>query len=67
MEGPDPEVAAAIERGNSVVFMDVVLGADAAAASDLGRIKIELFVKDVSLVVLVAPFFLRCDPLLMQP
>jgi hypothetical protein len=48
MEGPDPEVTAAIEeRGNTVVFFDVTLGNDANAA-ELGRIKLELFVKDVS-------------------
>ena len=45
--GPDPEVMAAIERGNAVVFMDVVLGEDSNFV-ELGRIKLELFVKDVS-------------------
>ena len=44
--GPDPEVMAAIERGNAVVFMDVVLGEDSNFV-ELGRIKLELFVKDV--------------------
>lgn len=52
--GPDPAVMAAIERGNKVVFFDVALGGggDGADAEDkskpLGRIKMELFVKDVS-------------------
>lgn len=45
--GPDPEVMAAIERGNAVVFMDVALG-EGNNAVELGRIKLELFVKDVS-------------------
>jgi hypothetical protein len=36
----------AIERGNSVVFFDVVLG-EGEHAAELGRIKLELFVKDV--------------------
>ncbi|KAL7574698.1 hypothetical protein ACA910_003041 [Epithemia clementina (nom. ined.)] len=39
--GPDPNVMQAIERGNAVVFLDVGLG-DVL----LGRIKLELFVKD---------------------
>jgi hypothetical protein len=47
MDGPDPDVMAAIERGNSVVFFDVVAG-EGNNSSDLGRIKMELFVKDVS-------------------
>lgn len=52
--GPDPDVMAAIERGNQVVFFDVALGGgddgqDAENKSrPLGRIKFELFVKDVS-------------------
>ena len=47
--GPDPEVLAAIEsRGNVVVFFDVVLG-EGANSADLGRIKMELYVKDVSI------------------
>ena len=45
--GADPEVTAAIERGNAVVFLDVALG-EGANAADLGRIKLELFVNDVS-------------------
>lgn len=46
--GPDPAVMEAIEqRGNAVVFLDVALG-DGDDAVDLGRIKLELFVKDVS-------------------
>ena len=41
----------AINRGNAVVFFDVVLGGgqeDKSGGSPLGRIKLELFVKDVS-------------------
>lgn len=48
MGGPDPDVMAAIERGNAVVFLDVALG-EGTNAADLGRIKLELFVQDVSL------------------
>ena len=48
MGGADPEVMAAIERGNAVVFLDVALG-EGANAAQLGRIKLELFVKDVSI------------------
>jgi len=44
--GPDPAVMEAVERGNAVVFLDVALG-DGAGAPILGRIKLELFVKDV--------------------
>jgi hypothetical protein len=44
--GPDPAVMEAIERGNAVVFMDVALG-EGDDAVPLGRIKLELFVKDV--------------------
>lgn len=44
--GPDPAVMEAMERGNAVVFLDVALG-DAEGAPLLGRIKLELFVKDV--------------------
>lgn len=44
--GPDPAVMEAIEQGNAVVFLDVALG-DNAGAPLLGRIKLELFVKDV--------------------
>ena len=53
--GPDPYVMAAIERGNKVVFFDVALGGGSDGGPDaedksrpLGRIKFELFVKDVS-------------------
>lgn len=55
--GPDPAVMAAIERGNKVVFFDVALGGGSDGADDaedkskpLGRIKLELFVNDVSLI-----------------
>lgn len=44
--GPDPAVMEAIEQGNAVVFLDVSLG-DGPGAPVLGRIKLELFVKDV--------------------
>jgi hypothetical protein len=44
--GPDPAVMEAIERGNSVVFLDIALG-EGDSAVPLGRIKLELFVKDV--------------------
>jgi hypothetical protein len=47
MGGADPEVMEAIGRGNTVVFLDVALG-EGANAAELGRIKLELFVKDVS-------------------
>jgi hypothetical protein len=47
MGGADPEVMAAIERGNAVVFFDVAFG-EGPNAAELGRIKLELFVKDVS-------------------
>lgn len=43
--GPDPEVTNAIERGNSVVFLDIALG-ESANAAELGRIKLELFTND---------------------
>jgi len=45
--GPDPAVMEAIEqRGNAVVFLDVAVGADDENCTPLGRIKLELFVKD---------------------
>ena len=46
--GPDPAVMEAIERGNAVVFLDVAVGAndDVATQQPLGRIKLELFMKD---------------------
>jgi hypothetical protein len=47
MGGADPEVMAAIDRGNAVVFFDIALG-EGPNAAELGRIKLELFVKDVS-------------------
>jgi hypothetical protein len=47
-DGPDPAVMAAIERGNAVVFFDVALG-EGQQTTPLGRIKLELFVRDVSL------------------
>ena len=43
ISGPDPQVMAAIERGNAVCFLDVGLGDGPL----LGRIKLEVFVKDV--------------------
>ena len=58
--GPDPAVMAAIERGNAVVFLDVALG-EGDNSSDLGRIKLELFVKDVSLLIfLIYSIILLC-------
>lgn len=45
--GPDPAVMEAINKGNAVVFFDVSLG-EGENAAPLGRIKLELFVKDVS-------------------
>lgn len=47
MSGADHEVMAAIDRGNAVVFFDIGLG-DGANVAELGRIKLELFVQDVS-------------------
>ena len=44
--GPDPAVMEAIERGSAVVFFDIAMGSDDQAVP-LGRIKLELFVKDV--------------------
>jgi hypothetical protein len=44
--GPDPSVMEAVERGNSVVFMDIALG-EGDGAAPLGRIKLELFTNDV--------------------
>jgi hypothetical protein len=46
--GPDPGVIEAVRKGNSVVFLDISLG-DGDNAALLGRIKLELFTKDVSL------------------
>eukprot|EP00980_Cylindrotheca_fusiformis_P015859 scaffold4637_cov128-Cylindrotheca_fusiformis.AAC.30 len=47
MSGADPEVLAAIDRGNAVAFLDIGLG-DGSNVAELGRIKLELFVRDVS-------------------
>jgi peptidyl-prolyl isomerase H (cyclophilin H) len=45
--GADPAVMEAINRGNSVVFFDMVLGGGSEEEGKaLGRIKLELFVKD---------------------
>jgi hypothetical protein len=54
--GPDPAVMEAIERGSAVVFLDVALG-DGPSAPLLGRIKLELFVKDVSHIKDITVFF----------
>jgi len=45
---PDPNVTEAINRGNAVVFFDVVLGGDekGLGGSELGRIKLELYTQD---------------------
>ena len=53
ISGPDPAVIEAIERGNQVVFFDVAMGDadDKESSVTLGRIKLELFVQDVSFVV----------------
>ena len=53
----DPDVMAAIERGNAVVFLDVALG-EGANAAELGRVKLELFVKDVSAMCHLLPYSL---------
>ncbi len=47
VSGPDPAVMEAIHRGNVVVFFDIELG-EQNNSKALGRIKLELFVKDVS-------------------
>ena len=54
--GADPDVMDAIERGNAVVFFDVVLG-EGANSAELGRIKLELFVKDVSVITWLVSLF----------
>jgi peptidyl-prolyl isomerase H (cyclophilin H) len=51
--GPDPDVMEAINRGNAVVFLDVSLGEGENAAL-LGRIKLELFVQDVSVCAMMS-------------
>jgi|AntRauTorckE5430_2_1112549.scaffolds.fasta_scaffold03322_7 hypothetical protein len=45
--GPDPSVMNAIEKGNKVVFFDMEMG-ELGKGTPLGRIKLELFVKEVS-------------------
>jgi hypothetical protein len=45
--GPDPAVMDATGRGNKVVFFDIEMG-EAGKGTPLGRIKLELFVKEVS-------------------
>lgn len=45
VKGPDPAVMDAIHRGNAVVFFDVAMG-EAQDGGLLGRIKLELFVKE---------------------
>ena len=57
--GPDPAVMEAIERGNAVVFLDVALG-DTAGAPLLGRIKLELFVKDVRVKLSLLSIMRNC-------
>jgi hypothetical protein len=60
MEGPDPNVISAIsERGNAVVFFDVSLG-EGPNATELGRIKMELFVNDVGLCFKALWLCLKC-------
>ena len=48
INGPDPYVMEAVKRGNIVVFFDVAMGESPNESGGLGRIKLELFVKDVS-------------------
>ncbi len=50
ISGPDPAVMEAIGRGNKVVFFDIAMGdmEDKEGSVALGRIKLELFVQDVS-------------------
>jgi hypothetical protein len=45
--GPDDDVMKAVERGNVVVFFDIEMG-EPDKSVPLGRIKLELFAKDVS-------------------
>ena len=45
---PDALVIDAINRGNVVCFFDISIGDAKTSGSDLGRIKFELFAKDVS-------------------
>ena len=63
--GPDPAVMDAINRGNKVVFFDIAMGDDSQDKDNsvaLGRIKLELFVQDVSLLleILLLFLFLSC-------
>ena len=51
---PDQAVMDAINRGNAVVFVDVEMG-EPAKSTLLGRIKLELFVKDVSAESIFGP------------
>ena len=47
VQGPDPAVMDAVNKGNTVVFFDVVLGGDDQTdGKALGRIKLELYSKD---------------------
>lgn len=48
--GPDPAVMDAIGRGNKVVFLDIEMG-EPGKGTPLGRIKLELFVKEVSAIL----------------
>ena len=52
VSGPDQAVLDAIERGNQVVFFDIAMGdlddKESTSSVTLGRIKLELFVQDVS-------------------
>jgi hypothetical protein len=60
MEGPDQDVMAAIDRGNVVVFFDIAAG-EGTASSELGRIKMELFVNDVSNGPVVSRCKMYCE------
>ena len=62
ISGPDPAVIEAIERGNQVVFFDVAMGDadDKESSVTLGRIKLELFVQDVSFGDMVV-FYSMCS------
>ena len=53
ISGPDQAVMEAIERGNKVVFFDIAMGdaEDTEGSVALGRIKLELFVQDVSFLL----------------
>ena len=60
LTGPDPAVMEAINRGNVVVFFDIEMG-EPDNSTPLGRIKLELFVKDVSQSTVVAFHFDSMD------